>query len=271
MKHILLLLLLLPLLANSQKLVQIRISYQTSQTNQNTVHIDSVLFEQGFGQGPALKFHLLLFDEDCEHVDSLDFGEHNPFLNNFKAYHFRQIEMDDMVQLDSTLKYRIPDGMHYFLYTPCQYRSDFVSAANYPTLQTIDSLWGSQVANASTALILYGKTGDLSSYESIVVDPSNVVTGMTKNICLDAGINEQERSSLEPLIYPNPTDNQVNISFQNSRERLFLLYNSLGQLMFELNSENTLVEIDLTNLERGHYLLKILNGQNSCIKSIVLE
>jgi len=85
MRSILLVLLLLPFISTSQKLVKIRIGYQTSQTNQNTVHIDSVLFEQGFGQGGALKFHLLLFDSDCEHIDSLELGEYNPFNTNYKA------------------------------------------------------------------------------------------------------------------------------------------------------------------------------------------
>jgi hypothetical protein len=272
MKSILIALLWLPTICIGQSLVKIQISYQTSSSNQNTVHIDSILVESGFGQGGALKFHLLIFDNVCELVDSLELGEYNPFNSNYKAYHYRQIETYDMAQFDSTLKYRIPDGFHYFIYTPCQYRKDFVSTAYSPVLQTLDSLWGPQVPNATTAMIAYGIKGIPSSYESIIVDPLNVLTSMTKTICFDAGIEEfQMGSSFEPIVYPNPTSNSFNIQFFDEGKRIVQIFDLTGKLLSELKVRNEVVEMNINDFDPGHYLLRILDERGTFVKQLILE
>lgn len=272
MKRILIALLLFPFFSVSQSLVEIQISYQTSWSYQNTVHIDSILVESGFGQGGALKFHLLIFDNDCEHVDSLELGEYNPSNYNYKAYHFRQIESYDMAQLDSTLKYRIPDGFHYFIYTPCQYRKDFVSAAFPPLLQTLDSLWGPQVPNATTAMIAYGIKGVPSSYESIIVDPANVITSMTKTICFDASIGEfQMGTSYEPIVYPNPTSNSFNIRFFDEGNRVVQIFDFTGKLLSESKVTNELVELNINDFDPGHYLLRIRGERGTFVKQLIIE
>jgi hypothetical protein len=272
MKNILIVLLLLPINSIGQSLIDIQISYQTSVTSHNTVRFDSVLVESGFGQSSSLKFHLLVFDTECKHVDSMKLGEYNPFNTNFKAYHFRQNQAYDLGQLDSTLKYRIPYGFHYFIYTPCQYRKDFVSTAFSPFLQTLDSLWGSQVKNTETAFIAYGIKGFPESYESIIVDPSDEVISMTKVICFDAGIIDFQNDNYpEPFLFPNPTSNLLNISFFDKRNRSIQFFDLTSKLVNELNSVDDSIELDVSDFEPGHYFLRIQDEQGTFFKQLLIE
>jgi hypothetical protein len=262
--------LMLPLISFNQKKVKVQISYQTSTINQNTVQIDSLIVESGFGQGVALKIHLLLFDNNCELVDTLNLGEYNPFNQNFKAYHYRQIESSDMIQLDSTLKFRIPNGYHYFLYTPCQYRKDFVQNAYAPVLTTLDSLWGNQIFNASTAIIAYGNTGNANSYEGIVVNPDYVITSMTKKICYPTGV-EENIDIYNYKIFPNPAKSKVNIEFNTTNTHIVQLLDISGKIVSEIISQSPTITLDLFMFQTGFYMLNILNDNQIYTESLIIE
>lgn len=255
----------------SQKDVKIRISYQTSSTNQNTVHIDSVLVEQGFGTGASLKIHLLLFDSDCNLLDTLDFGEYNPYGYSYKAYHFRQNQTADMMQLDSTLKYRIPDGMQYFLYTPCQYRKDFVNAAYPPMLQTLDSLWGPKVGHSGTAFIAYGVKGDLSAREAKLAYVSQAVYSMSKTICQYASTYVLIDDNEQVILYPNPSSEFVNLEFKDSKIREVIVHDCFGKQVFELTTDKNSYQLGLSSLTAGYYTIRIQDDTAVYSKQLVLR
>lgn len=267
MKTLLLGLFFLPFICSSQMHIKIRISYQTSQTNQNTVSIDSTLFAWGFGQGPDLKIHLLMFDSDCENVDSLELGEYS----KFKAYHYRQNSAADMVQLDSTLKYRIPDGTQYFLYTPCQYRKDFVYAAYSPMLHTLDSLCGPQVGHASTAFIFYGIMGDPSAREATIAYVSGAVYSMTKILCQNAGVNDLNIDQSDAVLYPNPASDLVKIEFKDARAREILIYNCMGKQVLVLTSEKDSYQLNVSTFDSGHYTVRILDNAGVNVEHLIVK
>lgn len=273
MKNLIFLALLMPYFGLSQTNVDIQTSTATwgpAINNNNTVHVDSVLIEYGMGQGAAFKFCLVLFDTDCLLMDNLEIGQYDPFNSEYQVYHFRQIQTFDMAQLDSTLKYRITDGTHYFLYTPALYRSDFVSSAYLPFYQTIDSLWGSQAANATTVMILYGVKGSPSSHESVIAQQGETEIEFSKTICEDARINEFEEQG-NILIYPNPVDTELHIGFQSEGNRLLRIIDTSGQVIKHFNTTNILSKIDLSELPSGYYLLSVSDEIGSYFHRLILE
>lgn len=67
-------------------------------------------------------------------------------------------------------------------------------------------------------------------------------------------------------IYPNPVENQLNISGLNNSDWLIEIYNTIGQLKYAVNNLNT---IDVSALEKGIYLIKIqVENQSKIIKFV---
>lgn len=77
------------------------------------------------------------------------------------------------------------------------------------------------------------------------------------------GINDKEINQLQFRIYPNPADNELNIEGLNLKNCKFEIYNLIGQLNLSgslLN--NGLQKIDISQLKKGIYLLKLYNSEN---------
>lgn len=67
-------------------------------------------------------------------------------------------------------------------------------------------------------------------------------------------------------IYPNPVENQLNISGLNNSDYLIEIYNTIGQLKYAVNNLNT---IDVSALEKGIYFIKIqVHNQSKIIKFV---
>ncbi|NJN78294.1 MAG: T9SS type A sorting domain-containing protein [Saprospiraceae bacterium] len=83
-------------------------------------------------------------------------------------------------------------------------------------------------------------------------------------------VQPRPRSDYEPLIYPNPTTGTctLNIDLKEEVELNVLVYNSLGQLVWQLGNVTAIpppdpfdlykVEIDLENSNSGVYFVQIL-------------
>lgn len=71
---------------------------------------------------------------------------------------------------------------------------------------------------------------------------------------------------LDLNVYPNPVENQLNISGLNNLDYLIEIYNTIGQLQLAVNNSNT---IDVSALTRGIYFIKIqVNNQSKIIKFV---
>jgi hypothetical protein len=85
------------------------------------------------------------------------------------------------------------------------------------------------------------------------------------------GLNEFYDQEFSLQVYPNPSDNEVNISLTKSLENADIqFYNQIGQLVLsrQLKTENAV--ISLGELPSGIYLLVVsLNGEARAQKKIV--
>ena len=76
------------------------------------------------------------------------------------------------------------------------------------------------------------------------------------------------------LIYPNPADNNINIDLGSSYKNNTKLnmYDIQGKLVYHLdNLKGELVQIDLSNFERGIYILNIVSDKDSKNYKIVKQ
>ncbi len=73
-------------------------------------------------------------------------------------------------------------------------------------------------------------------------------------------------------VYPNPTNDFINVNIENAKEAVIInVYNNLGQLLLNnkpfLNS-NTNIQLNLSQLVKGMYWLKITSGEKTVVKKI---
>ena len=67
--------------------------------------------------------------------------------------------------------------------------------------------------------------------------------------------------------YPNPVQNQLNITLPNASERTIQIYNNLGMLMDSFTQTETAFSWNVSSYAAGLYLVKIIDNQNK-IKTI---
>jgi Secretion system C-terminal sorting domain len=79
--------------------------------------------------------------------------------------------------------------------------------------------------------------------------------------------NPAEIENQDVLIYPNPTKNYFTIE-SNQKVSSIELYNSIGQIVFVENNTNI---IQVTNLSKGIYIMKVNLENGSITKKVIVE
>ena len=86
-----------------------------------------------------------------------------------------------------------------------------------------------------------------------------------------ASTNEINNFKFE--IYPNPVIDIVNLTFENNFENMFKveIYDSLGRLSFTQNKSSTgnKLSLNISELERGIYILKLYNNNKISVQRII--
>jgi hypothetical protein len=101
-----------------------------------------------------------------------------------------------------------------------------------------------------------------------VTDGYNVVVvSETINFDIDPlGINDLEAMV---KVYPNPAADYLKV--ENAANTTVVLYNVLGQVVFSTGINSSLETLDVSRFNKGTYMLKIISGDQSVVKSIVLQ
>ncbi|MDA3816649.1 MAG: T9SS type A sorting domain-containing protein [Prolixibacteraceae bacterium] len=79
-----------------------------------------------------------------------------------------------------------------------------------------------------------------------------------------------ERQSL--MVYPNPNNGKFTIKLENiESETLVLMYNSIGQKVYDVTMTEQLHSVELPNVQRGIYFIKAINNQKQFDQKIVIQ
>jgi hypothetical protein len=101
---------------------------------------------------------------------------------------------------------------------------------------------------------------------------------------------------LKASVYPNPSDDLITINveepeiltddekFQNKKsdvllrqsdlskdEIIYTMYNNFGQVVYTNSTLERTIQIDITGLQRGHYILKIIHQDAVLTKQILIK
>lgn len=72
-------------------------------------------------------------------------------------------------------------------------------------------------------------------------------------------------------IYPNPANSNFNLEFENSADRKVAIYDMMGKMVSEINSNETLINVSVDELPNGTYLILVSqNGRTSMAGKVIV-
>lgn len=94
-------------------------------------------------------------------------------------------------------------------------------------------------------------------------------TGGITDITIDATVLGVDENAIEGFsFYPNPTSNVVNLKAQSTIENA-TIFNVLGQRVITMNNNSATMELNVSNLSSGTYIMKVtVNGEVGTYKVI---
>jgi hypothetical protein len=205
----------------------------------------------------------------------------DPYCNGPRGY-FQVIDTSHIIINNTNLKRLTLNSFNYYLspstVTPVVYSLTVTERIDLSLI----AYWAKSCPIEPPPTVLHGQWGAglLQCYKDSTSFGSYSVFSPTFNCVYDFTIGLKEHSKLSLLnIYPNPTKDKVTISLSeldlrnsNSIKKLYIV-NALDQLYLskDINS-STLLNIDLSNLPKGIYFLKLVDEDlRSFTSKIVLE
>jgi len=86
------------------------------------------------------------------------------------------------------------------------------------------------------------------------------------------GINNMNSQCDNLILYPNPANNKITVkTVSDTKDDFASIYNIQGQLIQQKLLQNTKTEIDISNLAKGIYVVKVSNMETTIVKHFVKE
>ena len=126
---------------------------------------------------------------------------------------------------------------------------------------------------------------NMPTLDSIYVVNSNAVYVKFLSDNVDAGtgweiawidnvnISENEAGFGSIKVYPNPANSILNVEVNtiNGEDANITLYNVLGEMVANTSTADTRATINVDNLAKGMYLLKITSSKGSTTKKVTIQ
>jgi hypothetical protein len=93
----------------------------------------------------------------------------------------------------------------------------------------------------------------------------NFTTECTDNIPVDS----KENRTID--IYPNPSDDRINIEIENINNATIEIYNVSGRLVFSKELNSRIEKIDISGLLKGIYIVKVMQNRAVNIGKVVVR
>ncbi|MCK4662154.1 MAG: T9SS type A sorting domain-containing protein [Bacteroidales bacterium] len=115
----------------------------------------------------------------------------------------------------------------------------------------------------------FGVIGETFVNSSVTEDNYNTSIGFLYASDIGTGINEVNFNNQFISIFPNPANEIINIEIKSQKIKSFdaEMYDIQGKLVFMKQYKSNLINIDISDLSKGIYLLKLKDETGNIIKT----
>ncbi len=218
-------------------------------------------------------------------LDEMNPGNHN--YSDSRRKHHAIIGIQPKEEFDCTVEVDICDHANKnILYGGTIFNSSNILIENndnkeYRAYTGIDLMNGFEVEDGATftaSIVPCPITGENCAFHTNFVNKKN--TALKKrcetkanNINLtnnDSLINTTDTENIS--LYPNPTNNLLNIILQNQTFPVAInIYNLKGEMVYNHKHTDQFISIDLSNKSRGVYLVKIITQNYCLVKKVIVQ
>ena len=233
-----------------------------------------------------------IVDLDKDGKNDLIIGERNGNINFYKGNSLTSAKFSYVT--DSIGKIRIRSNISLFGYTQPSIidvngdgKLDLILGTNQSGLLLYDNVeenWNTKMTTSSSIVNDYLGFRTSACLDDITGDGKlELLTGSTDGGVIifsqDAppfqptAILSNSIPKLDVLVYPNPSNNQLNIAFQQTKNEISLqLFNVIGETIFTsiFHQKNSIV-LSTNDLSNGIYLLKVSDGENESVQKIIIQ
>jgi hypothetical protein len=115
--------------------------------------------------------------------------------------------------------------------------------------------------------VLWGNTGPYSVH--LVVEDNNICKNTrTVYVTKGVGVNSFHPPLENIIIYPNPVNSTVRISFNSEGIKMIEICNEIGQVIIRSTSPKE-ITLDMNTYPKGIYFIKVSDENGSVVKRIV--
>ena len=87
-------------------------------------------------------------------------------------------------------------------------------------------------------------------------------------VCDNTKIEEYKKGVLS--IFPNPSDDMINIEIENINDAAVKIYNVSGKLVFSKELYSKVDKIDISGFTKGIYVVKVIQDSNVNFEKVVV-
>lgn len=131
----------------------------------------------------------------------------------------------------------------------------FTPHSNYTIFNSVVGMFGTPDSMIFTVL-----SGD---------NPGSILT--LDALAFDSDLSIINQSIVDFLIYPNPVTTTLNVEISEPSFKKGRLMTASGQIIWESTSVDEIKKIDVSQFERGSYILSITTESGSSLKNVILQ
>ena len=135
------------------------------------------------------------------------------------------------------------------------------------SIYNVESIYGIVSNCGGVAFLDYNDGNGFYAHVTAVYNPDGVESDYTETVFIDgAMINIKDFKHEKVKLYPNPSKGIINI--ENKDFDKIIIYNITGKIIRELKPQS---QIDLSDIAKGIYVIKLISGTKTLVEKIILE